>query len=303
MAAKGSINVAAAGLLLLAAAFLWYAVHAAQAADAALAAASQNQAALKASLQKAQARAAAREHEAATLQAELNARRAQRAAAARPPSERSNPRQAGPSLGTLLASDPKLMDLFLRSYRANLSGRFGAAYLKLGLTPAQIQKFEDLATAHEADQMDLQAAAEAQGLTEADPGITAMRQASNKQFRAAVVAADIPIPPGVISPTRIGTPPTQQFVDQLATTVALSSTPMTFAQVGQLTPILESAGISPLTGPQATSPTIDWQKIALQATGILSGPQLQALQVQTSLYQLGGLVKQFYSQQQPDPAK
>jgi len=205
-------------------------------------------------------------------------------------------------LNALLESDPKLLALYLKSFRANLSDRFGPLFQRLGLTPNQIAKWEDLATAQEQANVDLRAAAAAQGLNYAeDPGILAMKKQSREQLNqvfVAAVGADVAqkINNGTSGYTAVpnGMVP---MVTNIATWAAQNGTPMDYQQMGALGTILAS-NFSPNS---AAGGSIDWDKVASQATNSLSGPQVEALQTMASLYQLSGRVRQFYAQQGGSP--
>jgi hypothetical protein len=288
------ISIAAASLLLLALAGLWYAFHADQTAEQQLAALNREQANLEASAAKTQEQIGAHQRDAAAIAAALQAAEATKATAAatRRPAAGG---QSAPSIPTLVEADPKLMDLYLKSFRANLAVRFGWVYEKIGLTPEQINKVKDLSTAHEQENMDLRAAAEAQGLTMSDPGIVKLHQQTNQQFQAAVndaigAAANAQfgqytaIPDGMVS-----------VVTDLATANALDPAPMTYAQAGQLMPIFEAARVAA----QGNGGTMDWDKIANQAAGFITGPALQSLQTRAQIVQLSTLVRQYYSDLPP----
>jgi hypothetical protein len=272
---------------------IWSSQQTVSADDDALAAVAQQRAALAAAMAKTQAKLTAHEQEAAALTA----------AAARPaprkPAAAANPSAGAPAgpprnLYVVLESDPKLLDLYLKNFKANLRNRFGWVYQKVGLTADQIDKLEDLDTSHEQENVDLRAAAAAQGLPMSDPGIVAMHQQTNQQFQAAVVAA-------------IGAPASQQIaqyassapsdgvqalINDLASDIALSPTPMTYAEIGQLGPIL----MANHTANGAGLASFDWDKVTAQAAGVLSPAQLQALQTRASLSQITGLVRQYYTQ-------
>jgi hypothetical protein len=198
---------------------------------------------------------------------------------------------------TLLATDPKLMSLFLKSWRANLRQRFSAMYQAFGLSQAQIDKFEDLATAHEADIMDLQAAALSQGLTLADPDVAAMRSQKGAQYRAAVFA-DVGV--AAAKGLSLGSPPdaaAQNVVETLAESMALSPEPLTSDQAALLTPIIFNASSTPPNGGSIDIGTVNWEQAIAQSKALLTESQIQNLENQKQHSALVGMLKQFYSQQ------
>jgi hypothetical protein len=203
---------------------------------------------------------------------------------------------------TLVQADPELMELYLKSFRANLSDRFGPLFERLGLTPYQIGKWEDMATAQEQSNIDLRLAATAQGLVYSqDPGIQAMKKQSGEKLDqefVAAVGADAAqqikngisgydaVPNGMV-----------RMVTNVANWAAQNGTPMNYQQMGQLGSILASN----FTPDPALGGSMDWGKITSQASTSLSAPQVDAIQTMASLYQLSARVKQFYSQQGAAP--
>jgi hypothetical protein len=188
------------------------------------------------------------------------------------------------------------MNLYLKSFRANLTDRFSWIYEKLGLTPDQIIRVEDLATAHEQENMDLRAAAAAQDLPMSDPGIAALHRQANQQYSAAVSAAIGEGAAQQMTQFPAVSATLQGVVNNLASVVALSPTPMTYAKVGELAPILADAASRSANGGDPAS--INWDKVTTEAAGILSDPQLQVLRSMASLGEINALVREYYSQQQ-----
>ncbi len=290
---RATLRLASLALLVLALGLAAGSLIYARMAETSLRAMTQRRGLFNASVQRTRELAAARERENAALEAALAAAASRgESAPAADPGAAAKP----PSIATLLAADPKLMDLFLRSFRANLLLRFGVYYDRYHLSPAAIGKFEELTTAHTGEIMDLQAAAEAQGLTTSDPGIAALRQQSNQEYR--VAAGELAVTAG-ISPLQLKqesaaqpSPHTQDVVAHVASLVALSPTPFTGAQAAQLAPLIEAAVPKGAADPSPEA----WEKVAVQATGFLSAPQLQALRQQAAMSEVMGLVRQFDAQ-------
>jgi hypothetical protein len=262
-----------------------------------LAAATSQQVAIDASVTEARTRIATQKRSLATAQKVARAAESRTAAAANP-----GERPGRVNVNALLESDPKLLAIYLKSFRANLSDRFGPLFQRLGLTPYQIGKWEDLATAQEQSNVDLRMAAAAQGLNYAqDPGIIAMKKQTGAQLYQAFVAAvgaDVAqqIDAGLSGYTAVpnGMVP---MVTNIATLAAQNGTPMNYQQMGEVGTLLASN----FTPNPAVGGSMDWDKIASQATTSLSGPQLEAVQTMASLYQLSARVKQFYSAQGGSP--
>ena len=297
---KSSIRLGSAACLvaLLALLAAWKGFSNARSARQGRAAIARDHAALEVSLQQAREQASAQLRDAAALQAALAAAPSSAPAAggapARPP--------GGPSLASLLAANPKLMDLYLKSFRAGLPDRYGFAYVKLGLSQALIDKFEEITTAQEGDRMDLQGAAEAQGLPNDDPGIAAMRRQSQKQYQQAILAlvtqAGVATVAQVTELRGLAAEPLQNLVGSLASMMTVSSAPLTYAQAGQLAPILAAANTTP--GQSVNRTAIDWDKATTQAAGILSAQQLQALQTLGYVTKVTNLAKAFDAQEHPN---
>ena len=233
-------------------------------------------------------------------------RQARETAAARPaaPADAAKPATSGkpPSLPSLLAADPKLMALYLKSFRAALPDRYGATYARIHLSPAVIDKFEEITTAQEGENMDLKAAAEAQGLTADDPGIAAMQRQANLDYRAQVTALAVEAginPTQVKGENRLATSDLQNLMGSLATTVALSPTPMTYAQLGQLGPILAAASPSFQSGGSIDRFTLDWDKALADASAVLPPVQLDGLRVMGNVFKVQAEAKQFHNQAHP----
>jgi hypothetical protein len=280
-----------AGLVLAA-----YCFVSAQLAQRSLAATLHRRALFAVSIDQARDRALARERENASSPAAS-------AAAAGDALPVAAPRP--PTVAALLAADPKLMDLYLRSLRANLALRYGVYYERYHLTPVQISKFEELITGQAADDMDLRAAAEAQGLNLSDPGIADMRRQSQQQF--GVTLGEMALSAG-ISPLQLKqesaakpSPQTQALVTSVANLAAAGPAPMTYAQAAQLASIME-AGSNRTPAATGQPPGEDWNKVSAAAAGILPGAQVQAVQIEASFVQLNGMIKEFYAQGNATPS-
>lgn len=297
MKSRNFLGAGASVVALLAMLAAWKGYTSARGAIQGRAAIARDHAALELSLRQARAQAGAQQRDAAALKAALAA--AQPGAGA-PASAAGGPSPKAPSLASLLAANPKLMDLYLKSFRAGLPDRYGFVYVKLNLSPALIDKFEEMTTAHEGEHMDLQGAAEAQGLANDDPGIAAMRRQSDKQYQQAVLTlvaeSGVATVAQVTELRDLAAQPLQNLVGNLASMMT-NSTPMTYAQVGQLAPILAAANTNP--SQSINRNTVDWDKATAQAAGVLSAPQLQALQTMGYVTKVTNLVKEFDAREHP----
>lgn len=282
--------------LAIAAGVAWFAFDAHRQAEAKLAALSHQDATVAAGIHDAEARLAAEEHDRAEIQAALTALQAKQAAAkAAKPAAPLPPDEA-----VALARDPKLLALFVRSFRATLYERYGLIYQSLKLPPEQIEKLTDVFARQQQERFEIRAAARAQGLPDTDPEIMAMQQQVVEKANAEKAAV-------------LGEDGTKQFdqlyqaitfvpmLNDMSSFVALSSTPLTTQQSADLLQILGNASTHDKTSGQAQPATLDWTAALQQAQGILSPPQLAALKVEAELAAAMKLKTQYY--QPPAPAK
>jgi hypothetical protein len=144
--------------------------------------------------------------------------------------------------------------------------------------------------------MDLQAAAEAQGLTTSDPGVAALRQQSNQEYRVAFgeLAVSAGISPLQLKQESAAQPSahTRDIVTDVAGLVALSPTPLTNAQAAQLAPLIAAATPQGAGDPSAEA----WENVSAQAAGFLAAPQVEALRQEGARSEVMSLVRQFYAQ-------
>jgi hypothetical protein len=253
------------------------------AVDASIAQARNSIAAQKVSLARAREAAPAGEHPTATA-------------------SNSGGKRGKVSVNALLEADPKLMALYLKSFRANLPDRYWPLFQSLGLTWEQFEKWEDVRTANEAKLVDLRDATAEQGLPyTTDQGIAAMKKqihAQGVQEMADALGATVaqqlddamsqyPAPPnGMVA-----------MITNITTVAAQNGAPMNYQQLGQLGTLLATN----FTPNPALGGKVDWNNVGAQAATSLSGPQLDALQMAVSLRQLSDKVKQFYSAQGGSP--
>jgi hypothetical protein len=285
---RETINVVAiAVFLLLALGFGWYELRAVHAADSALADLTGKAARLDADVHEAEFRLKASRGDAVTLRAKLHGLAMAAAARNRP----------DPSLdpSVFIAADPKLRDLYLKWFKANLVVRYGAMYQALGFSQEQIDKFEELTTAREGERMDIRGAAMGQGLTSADPANGTLQKQSIDQYNAALSAS---LGEGVVEQVNqvFRTQPGEILVSDISSLVPPGAPPLTSAQSGQLLQIMANANPTYQSGGRIDPSAINWNNITAGAAAILSGPQLQALNAEAQLARIAAKANQFYSQ-------
>jgi hypothetical protein len=302
MRSKISAPIASGLFFVMAAGLAWYTWRQNSRLDPSLHALRQRQSTLAAKIALARDQMDARRQSQAELQARIQSLHASKVVAAQDNSGDDALKRE--SLATLVTSDPHLLDLYLKSYRLGLRRQYSAAYQALGLAPSQIDKLEDLATEHEAEGLDIRASAEAQGLTNTDPGIQAMLHESNEQEKTAA-AEVIGLSWQLIQASSAGrVQPLQSEVSKVAMQVAYDAEPMTSAQAAQLTQILANNSSTYQSGGRATPNSIDWDSAAVQAAGTLPPAQVQAMTTFGTLNALLNLVRQFNATQpQAAPAK
>ena len=292
MNSKSSATAVAVVLLALALGMAWFSINARREAEASFAAISGRRATLDGSVREAEAKIAASERDQAAIQAvikELQSRTP-------PPPPARPPAAKPPDEATLLMKNPELLALYAKSFRANLNQRYGLIYQAIGLSPDQVEKLNDHFTEEEKEKMKLLSAAASQGLDRSDPDIQAMLWDLGGRYDR--VRADL-----------IGETASNQFiqlyntvpfaptVNDAASFLALSSTPLTGPQEMQLMQALSAASNHDEKTGQANPGTVNWENAFQQAQGFLSAPQLAALKVEFQLSELVKANQQFYKQQ------
>jgi hypothetical protein len=288
MPSRNSIAVATTAFLAFAVGFGWDSFQSAHKAETSLYTLSAQRARLAFDIHQTRQRIAARQRVAVALQARI------KSVEPKVPPAKSSQRK---DENTLIASDPKLRGLYLKSYRALLGLRNAWLYQSLGLTQAQINKYEEMATAQEDDIVAMKAAAIARGLTLSDPGLAGLEKQSKGQFYSAIASGvSEALSQSLINLDRIS--PVQDTVVFNASLLApLGSPHLTDLQEAQLGQILANASASYQSGGDADTTTIDWNQAYDQAAAILSGPQLEGFKTSIEFRQYRDKENQFESQQ------
>ncbi len=270
----------------------WWGGRSEREAEASLVEVGRRRAELDAGIRRAEEGIAASDRDRLALQAALRASPPAASPLAGP--AKSNP--GSPDVAALLEANPALFALGVRAYRANLGPHFAPLYRKLGLSQTQIGAFEDLMTEHEEEVLDLNATASSQGIENSDPAVLAVRQQEDDQLHAAQIALL-----GAAGYQQLQqfarAEPVQEIVASVATTVALTSTPLSGAQATELRDFLANSSSSYRSGDPADPATIDWDVALPQAQGILNNPQFGALKAESLKLQVEKIQAQFDQQE------
>ena len=216
------------------------------------------------------------------------------------PKAKADPRPPGPGMApnaraaALVVKSPKLLDLYLRTFQASLPQRYGSLYLKLGLTPEQIEEFESLMAKHEESRMDLLVAADSKGLGNADPSVTALRKQQDEQLRTAQTA--LLGPDGYEQLHQLNREQGARLLVNAVAGNTLDTAPYTEAQASQLAQIVAAASTTYQQGGPFNPKTVDWENATGQAGAILSPPQLDAFKVVAQSMKLYTMLDRYYSQ-------
>jgi len=281
-------------LLVLSLGFAGYAFRLARQMDATFNALALKAAQTDAAVKQAQGRLDASRKDLATLMAAAKTKSLAAAAQPKGPAgRRGGPLRPGEE-ATLLAANPKLRELFLQQFRANLQLRYQGLYQKLGLTPEQIDKFETLATEHADDRQAAVATAVAQGIDPSDPALTAARKPNIDQYYAAVGTEVSPeLGQQVVALDRMQG--MQQLTDTVSRMSAAGSDRLTGEQSLQLAQILANSSSSYTGGGQANQQTLDWDAAYASAAKVFAPEQIQGLKAQGEMMQISQMVRQYYS--------
>lgn len=270
MNAKSNLSLAISVVAVVAAGMAWRANHHAQRAQTAAATAVGERTRIDADAQRAADRIAQGEKRVAELQAALNALRAGQAA----PVARRTPTQPAPG-PALRRFDPLAQAAELKRYKAGLLLSYGSFYRKMGFTPDQIARFEELLSDQQGRRNDLSATVATGGLTSSDPAIAALRRENTGRFKAEQI--ELLGEAGYAQFQEYNRGADRRFLVQaLVKDLALSPTPLSSAQARQLGDILSEVGFKENPGANREQ----WEAILARAPGFLSSAQLAELRAQ-----------------------
>jgi len=283
---KTKFTVAILCILLIAVGLAGMGYHQAQFAAQEYANFVQEQSALKAQLEKERSRIDAARGEGMRQEAALNKLRAQ--------GQKSGtaPMTPGPGLA-LVASNPRLLDLYLQSYRAGLQVRYSRYYQSAHLSAEQIGKLETILWKAEEEKMDLMATALTEGLAANDPSIVALRKQQAGQLQS-----DETTLLGEAGQAQLLQYNRMQGAQSIATTAAvyaIDSEPFSNAQIGQVAQILANSSPGFARGGPVDPRTINWDAALTQAAGVLSPVQLSTLKTESQLMTVAALQQKYFA--------
>jgi hypothetical protein len=192
-----------------------------------------------------------------------------------------------------MMNDPKIQKLMAIQQKGQLDARFASLFKSLNLTPQQLDQFKDLLVQKQQALMDAVAAAREQGISPRSDPVAFNQAISDAQ---AAVDAQIQSALGDAGFAQyqqyVQTLPDRNTVSQLQQALSYTGTPLTDDQANQMIQLLANTAtqrggngtagtaagaMGALFGGGNQSAPISDETIA-QSSGILSGPQLQALQ-------------------------
>jgi len=183
MKPKSLLIAASLTIVTFSSAVSWIKTRLAHEAESSLETFAQRRARSAKEIQTLEERLASIEKDRVNLQADLDESKKAKAPTATvltPKNASPDARQVNPM--EALLKDPKLQNYFFASQRASLAKNYGPFFQRLGLTPAQITKFEDILMEREEQKMDLQAVAESQGLRADSATLTTLRKQSEEKI-------------------------------------------------------------------------------------------------------------------------
>jgi hypothetical protein len=166
-----------------------------------------------------------------------------------------------------------------RDYRSRLVAKYAPFYLKIGLSPEQIDRFETILTDHWQSTEDLTAVAEAKGLADQDPSVAKLRAQATTSLQQA--ETELLSEDGYRQLQEYErTLPVRALTASLAERLYYTDAPLNRAQAERLTQILAGASKSYGEGAVADPEQLDWPAVLVQVQGILAPVQRSALEDQ-----------------------
>lgn len=175
--------------------------------------------------------------------------------------------------------DPKIQVSQLASRRSKVRSTYELLFRTLGLSPAQIEKFQEIAARLEAQKMDLNAILGEE--VKANQVISEGTWSAVKKLQAKADADYQSAQRELLGETGYRqlqdyerTSPVRTMVSGLAGTAVLAGLPISAQQAERLTQVLANASSEYQQGRTASLATVDWNLVDAQASDILTESQL-----------------------------
>jgi hypothetical protein len=164
-----------------------------------------------------------------------------------------------------------------RGYRSRLVAEYAPFYLKIGLSPEQIDRFETMLTDYWQSTEDLTAVAEAKGLNDQDPSVAKLREQATTSLRQA--ETELLSENGYRQLQEYErTLPVRALTASLAERLYYTDAPLNGTQADRLTQILAGASKSYGDGLAADPEQIDWPAVLTLVQGMLTPVQRSVLE-------------------------
>ena len=205
-----------------------------------------------------------------------------------------------PSLLAMVQSDPKQFASAADNRRMISERKYASLFRSLKFDSEHVAKFESLESLHAKALVDIAASATENGVPLDDPAVNELIAREFDQYRdaqRAFLGED-----GFEKLKQFARLiPVTKFVQQLATSVALSSAPLSSQQGDELSQVFANASSSYRAGGSATESTVDWGIVMASARPILDPAQFAALQDQRAAVQVYDMEKQFMDRELETP--
>jgi len=164
-----------------------------------------------------------------------------------------------------------------RDYRSRLVAEYAPFYIKMGLSPEQIDRFETISTDNWQSTEDITAVAEAKGLDDQDPSVAKLREQATTNLRQA--ETELLSEDGYRQLQEYErTLPVRALTASLAERLYYTDAPLNGTQAERLTQILAGASKPYGDGAAADPEQIDWPAVLTQVQGMLTPVQYSALE-------------------------
>jgi hypothetical protein len=202
----------------------------------------------------------------------------------------------GPDASQLLAAHRELVTKFEQAFRAQYAQDYAALYRRLGLSPAEAERFERRLFQDQLDKLDLSWTARTQGLKRDDPALQAVRRQQDAALETdlrAILGAE-----GYVALTHSRRAEgARSFINEVAAAMTLGERAMTRDQQDQLLQLVASHSQRYQQGGAAQRWDVDWDTVMAQAPRFLNPDQVVALHLHGDRnVRFVWLLPQFYAQ-------